>query len=60
MSYETELAVIKRFNNRIQIYCGYGMTETTMNIMTTTKITKPGSVGRLAPGVKGKYRFILF
>ncbi|XP_033216638.1 luciferin 4-monooxygenase-like isoform X2 [Belonocnema kinseyi] len=54
LSYETEVAVIKRFNNRIQIYCGYGMTEMTMNIMTTTKLTKPGSVGRLAPGVKGK------
>ncbi|XP_033218330.1 uncharacterized protein LOC117173797 [Belonocnema kinseyi] len=53
LSKEIEEAVKKRFNIPF-IRNGYGMTETTLSVITTPEIQKVSSVGTLLRGVKAK------
>ncbi|OXU30119.1 hypothetical protein TSAR_003795 [Trichomalopsis sarcophagae] len=54
LSREIEDAVKKRLNNP-EIRQGYGMTETTLTVVKVPEnCDKPGSAGRLMPGVLGK------
>jgi long-subunit acyl-CoA synthetase (AMP-forming) len=54
ISLELENAVQKRFNNKIVIRQGYGMTETTLSVIKHGLARKPGSIGSLLRGVQAK------
>lgn len=55
LSREIEDAVKKRLNNP-EIRQGYGMTETTLSVLKIPEnCNKPGSAGKLMPGVLGIY-----
>ncbi|KAG5674516.1 hypothetical protein PVAND_004478 [Polypedilum vanderplanki] len=51
---DVELAAIKRFNNRIIICQGYGMSETTLGVTGTFVQLKHGSVGKVGYGMYAK------
>lgn len=55
LSREIEDAVKKRLNNP-EIRQGYGMTETTLTVLKIPEnCNKPGSAGKLMPGVSGRH-----
>ncbi|KAL6261182.1 hypothetical protein P5V15_008706 [Pogonomyrmex californicus] len=53
LSKEIQNAVSKRLNIT-EIKQGYGLTETTLGVLRTLDIIKPGSVGVLVPGISAK------
>lgn len=54
MSKEVEDQVRDRFKGNVVIRQGYGMSETTLGVLGTNAIIKPGSVGEALQGVYAK------
>lgn len=46
----------KKYNKEVIIRQGYGMSESTLRVITSALVIKPGSVGQLVPGVYCKVK----